>query len=254
MSPFETAQVAREVSWRTGIPWIADLRDPWALDEMQVHPTRMHRALELRRMGKLLSSAAGIVMNTPEARIALLTAFPSFKEKPVVTITNGYDTSDFAGEVVPRSDRKFRIVHSGYLHTELGLDLQRKRKFYEWLGGIEAGVDILTRSHVFLLKAVQEWISRHPEVAQDLEIVFAGVTSGQDRAVAMSPEVSRLVRFTGYVFHSESIQLVRTADLLFLPMHNLPAGKRSRIVPGKTYEYMASGRPILGAVPEGDER
>jgi glycosyltransferase involved in cell wall biosynthesis len=47
---------------------------------------------------------------------------------------------------------------------------------------------------------------------------------------------------------------VRTADLLFLPMHNISSGKRSRIVPAKTYEYMATGRPILAAVPNGDAR
>ena len=35
-------------------------------------------------------------------------------------------------------------------------------------------------------------------------------------------------------------------------MHDLPAGHRATIVPGKTYEYLASGRPILAAVPNGD--
>ena len=66
--------------------------------------------------------------------------------------------------------------------------------------------------------------------------------------------VAQLVRFTGYVPHHESVALVRRAQLLFLPMHDLPPGERSRIVPGKTYEYMASGRPILAAVPDGDAR
>jgi glycosyltransferase involved in cell wall biosynthesis len=37
-------------------------------------------------------------------------------------------------------------------------------------------------------------------------------------------------------------------------MHDLPPGRRARIVPGKTYEYLASGRPILAAVPDGDAR
>ena len=37
-------------------------------------------------------------------------------------------------------------------------------------------------------------------------------------------------------------------------MHDLPTGVRARIVPGKTYEYLASGRPILAAVPDGDAR
>jgi hypothetical protein len=37
-------------------------------------------------------------------------------------------------------------------------------------------------------------------------------------------------------------------------MHSLPEGMRAGIVPGKTYEYMASGRPILAAVPPGDAK
>jgi glycosyltransferase involved in cell wall biosynthesis len=37
-------------------------------------------------------------------------------------------------------------------------------------------------------------------------------------------------------------------------MHDLPEGRRVSIVPCKTYEYLASGRPILAAVPDGDAR
>jgi glycosyltransferase involved in cell wall biosynthesis len=47
---------------------------------------------------------------------------------------------------------------------------------------------------------------------------------------------------------------MRTADLLFLPMHDLPPGRRAGLVPHKTYEYLAAGRPILAAVPDGDAR
>jgi glycosyltransferase involved in cell wall biosynthesis len=61
-------------------------------------------------------------------------------------------------------------------------------------------------------------------------------------------------RVHGYLTHRESVDLVRSADLLFLPMHDLPEGRRALTVPGKTYEYLASGRPILAAVPDGDAR
>ncbi len=254
MSPFSTAELARRVSQRSGIPWIADLRDPWALDEMQIYPSRLHRIAEMQRMRRLLSSASGIIMNTPESTAALCRAFPEFVAKHVTTITNGYDAPDFERTILPRTDKKFRIVHTGYLHTDAGLELQRTRKFYQLLGGIEGGVDILTRSHVVLLKAVEQWLRQRSEIAQDLEIVFAGVTSKQDEAAVANSNLSKFISLPGYLSHLESVRLVRTADLLFLPMHNLEGGKRSRIVPGKTYEYMASGQPILAAVPEGDAK
>jgi hypothetical protein len=37
-------------------------------------------------------------------------------------------------------------------------------------------------------------------------------------------------------------------------MHKIAEGRRAGIVPGKTFEYLASTRPILAAVPAGDAR
>jgi glycosyltransferase involved in cell wall biosynthesis len=37
-------------------------------------------------------------------------------------------------------------------------------------------------------------------------------------------------------------------------MHDLAEGLRARIIPGKTYEYLAAETPVLGAVPGGDAR
>ncbi len=253
MSPFESGEVARRLSSSLGIPWVADLRDPWALDEMQVYPSLLHRRVEMMKMDRLLSTAALIIMNTPEAAAALKAAFPRLRDKRVTTITNGFDRSDFARRVEPRADGKFRIVHTGYFHTDGGLDL-RKKRFSRWLGGAQRGVDILTRSHTVLLEAIERWCKERPEVRSNLELVFAGKTSEEDRAAVRLSSLASMVRFPGYVSHNESIELIRTGDLLFLPMHNLPPSRRCRIVPGKTYEYMAAARPILAAVPEGDAR
>ena len=84
-----------------------------------------------------------------------------------------------------------------------------------------------------------------------LEVHLAGVTSPVDVELAAR---SPFVRMPGYLPHDETLELLRTADLLFLPMQDLPEGTRAGIVPGKTYEYLGSGRRILAAVPDGDAR
>jgi glycosyltransferase involved in cell wall biosynthesis len=253
MPPFESAEVADAVSRSLGIPWVADLRDPWVVDEIQVYPTRLHRQRELLKMEGLLARAALIIMNTPTAARALKRALPRLAKKPIISICNGFDKEDFEGTLAPREDQKFRIVHAGSLLTELGLQF-RAQKMHRFLGGARKNVDILTRSPLILLEALSRWSKNRVDVQTDVEIVFAGKATSSDQALVKNSVVNPLVRFTGYLAHSESLRLVRTADLLFLPMHNLPKGERATTIPGKAYEYMASGRPILAAVPDGDAR
>lgn len=251
MQPYASAVPGARLSKALGRPWVADLGDPWALDEMMVYPSALHRRRDLERMGRLLGTAAAIVMSTPEAVDRLLHRFPRLAGRTVVAIPNGFDPADFAGEPAPRADGKFRIVHTGYLHTHLG-ELHRRRRFVRRVlrGGVP-GLDILTRSHVYLVDAINGLLAAEPELERVLELHLAGVTNDTDRAVAARCRVAKL---HGYMSHADSIELMRTAELLFLPMQNLPPGVRATIVPGKTYEYLASGTPILAAVPDGDAR
>jgi len=246
MSPFESSAVAARLSDRLGVPWVADLRDPWALDEMIVFPSGIHRRLALRRMRRALESANAVVMNTPEATRRVSTAF-RLRDTPVRTITNGFDAEDFSSPRPERTDGAFRIVHAGYLHTELGYEHRRRRRVRRLLGATAFDVDILTRSHVYLLEALSRLASAG---GPPVELHLAGVLSAGDLDHARQ----QFVKVHGYLSHRETVELIRSADLLFLPMHDLPAGVRAGIVPGKTYEYLAAGRPILAAVPDGDAR
>jgi glycosyltransferase involved in cell wall biosynthesis len=247
--PYTTAQPAARLARELGKPWIADLQDPWALDEMYVYPTAWHRWRDRRQMGSLLSTASAIVMNTPEAVVRLLEAFPKLEGKIVASIPNGFDRTDFEGAPPTREDRAFRIVHSGYFHTERADEAAGIRRL---LGGLPVkGVDFLARSHVYLLQALNRLVDAEPQLASTIELHLVGVSSAADRAVSAG---SPFVREHGYKSHAETLDLVRSADLLFLPMQGLPPGVRAGLVPGKTYEYLGSGRPILAAVPEGDAR
>lgn len=250
--PYETSTAVAEIARLTGRPWVVDLQDPWALDEMWIYPTALHRRRDLLRMRRLLDSATAIVMNTPEAVHRVREAFPELAGKLVVSIPNGYDAADFASPIGPaRTNGRFRIVHTGYLHTEEGLRLRQVRHLRGIVGGTAAPVDVLTRSHVFLLEALRHLVREDPTLPDVLDVQLAGVLTQTDRTVASD---CPFVHFPGYLSHPETVALMQSADLLFMPMQDLPLGTRAGLVPGKTYEYLASGRPILAAVPDGDAR
>jgi glycosyltransferase involved in cell wall biosynthesis len=247
MSPWDSGDAALTLARELGVPWIADLRDPWALDEWLVYPSRLHRELELRRMRRLLGAADAVVMNTPEATAALGRRFPELRRRKVFTITNGFDADDFAGPAPERADGELRIVHAGNVFpvaARSGIRIGRRL-----LGGSVRGLDVVTRSHVHLLSAVESLRASRPQLGDGVRVHLAGSIDDRIRA-ALPPWVVA----HGYVTHDETVALLRSADLLFLPMHDLPPGVRARIVPGKTYEYLAAGPPILAAVPDGDAR
>ena len=248
--PYDSYVAAGRLKSLLGCPLVVDLHDPWALDEMMVYPTGLHRRQGLRTMGKAVRAADGIVMSTPEAKDRLLETFPELSSKAVVAISNGFDDEDFSGTPPARSDAAFRIVHTGYLHTELGWEHRRVLAMRRILGGAFAEVDILTRSHVYLLQAVERLLRSDPSLGP-IEVHLAGVLTDADRTVAS--ESSNVV-LHGYLPHPQAVELMRSADMLFLPMHELRNGGRVGIIPGKTFEYLAARRPILAAIPDGDAR
>jgi glycosyltransferase involved in cell wall biosynthesis len=251
--PYLTAEPVQKVAEETDVPWVADLQDPWALDEMWLYPTFFHRYRDLRRMRRALESADAVIMNTPEATARVARRFPAIAGKLAPAIPNGLDSSDYPQATQLRQRREtFRIAHSGYLHTEDGLKHRRARRVREFLGGAPVrGVDILPRSHVFLLEAIDRLVAREPELVDTIELHLAGVLSDADKEIAARSPVTRL---HGYLTHTETVALLQSADLLFLPMQDLPVGVRAGLVPGKTYEYLGIAQPVLAAVPDGDAR
>jgi glycosyltransferase involved in cell wall biosynthesis len=253
MEPFGDAALAAELSRRTDIPWIADLRDPWALDEFRMYRSALHRLLDRQKMVRLLSTAALIVANTPEAAHRI-EALRGLRHRRVIAITNGYDVDDFSGPCDSLEPNRFVVVHSGYLHTEAGLRQRRRRWAHNFFGRTMRGVEVLPRSHYYLLKALERWRDEEPEIVDTVRVRFVGRMSDADIAEVRSSGARPMCEMLGYRPHRNAVREVRAADLLFLPMHGVQRGQRSSIVPGKVYEYMASGRPILAAVPAGDAR
>jgi glycosyltransferase involved in cell wall biosynthesis len=249
--PLETAFAAARLSRALGIPWVADLDDPWALDEMRVAPTALNYRIDLAKMRRGLRTASAFIMSCPEAAVRLRRELPELADRPIVAIPHGFNRDDYTGPPPARADDAFRIVHTGSLHTQLGLEHRASARARRLLRGTATDVDIHTRSHAYLLEAIDRLGAAEPALAQRIEVHLVGRLSDADhQVIACRPSV----RTYGHTSHPETVAMARSADLLFLPMHELPIGRRVGIVPCKTYEYLAAGRPILAAVPDGDCR
>lgn len=194
------------------IPWIADFRDPWtdnALESGQFWPIRrrLNRWLE----GKIYAAADMIIANTPSNRDTLICSHGVPAEK-VVTISNGYDEIDFAGvQSAPPSDF-FRITYCGSAYGDYNPESVRL--------------------------ALERFVTRQPNAAVTWTI--AGTAAKWAERIRTTPLEKRL-ELLGYIPHSEVPSLLTSSHLL---VHAYPPGL-SYSIPGKIYEYVRSGVPIL---------
>jgi len=211
--------IARKVAKATGIPWVADFRDPWTrmfyFKHLSLTPLseRIHRKMEK----KVLDGATVIVSVSPLVR----KEFETMTTTPVELITNGYDRIDFSA---PEKDGFFNITHTGLFASD----------------GIP---DTLWK--VLASKAEED-----PEFGRKLRIRLVGKT---DRQVLESIKAAGLeanLVDLGYLPHKEAAAEQAGASVLLLPLRKEPEYRA--VLPGKLFEYLASGNPILGVgEPEG---
>ena len=216
---------------------------------MMVYPTHLHWRHELAKMRRLLGTAAAIVMTTPEAARRIREAFPELADRPIVSIPNGYRPGRFRATPPSRTDSAFRIVHTGYLHTKLGIQQRRTAP----CAGCSAADRRRHPHSVARLPAERDRPARSSIRTRcgESSSISPGVLS---RATGRRPSRSPLRPRAGTISRTGCDPLMRIGGSA-LPAHaGLPPGKRSGTVPGKTYEYSPPARPILAAVPEGDAR
>lgn len=197
--------------------WIADFRDPWSdwdiLEKLKVFNwgMRIHRRLE----SKVMRSCD--VLLTISKRLAKV-----FEEKnhttPVAVITNGVDESDFEITHKMADVNKFRIAHIGLLNEI------RDPKYF-WV-------------------ALEELCQEYKDFNQDLEIVLAGMVSS---SILTNLENNSILKsklnFVNYVSHEKVFEYYASSSLLLLFLNQTDNAKW--ILPGKFYEYMFSGKPVL---------
>jgi glycosyltransferase involved in cell wall biosynthesis len=218
--PWTAFLIAREVSRRTGKPYVLDYRDQWTpsgdMAWERVTPEQLRENPALERLAA--KDAAAIVTVT---RALVHSVGRDCGRDDLHLITNGFEPADFSGEVEALDDGLLRIAYTGVWRPGYGLQ------------------DLYAA--IALLKA-----QGAPELSR-LRVQAAGFAPGPAAQAGVGDWVSEL----GPVPHGRAVTLMKQADLLYLPV---PSGYYATAsLPGKLFEYLACGRPILAVVPAASE-
>lgn len=203
--------------------WLADFRDPWSdwgmWDSLMVsRPVRrLHRRLE----AKVLAGADILTTITP----FYVRRFEQLSGRKVHLLTNGFDEDDFADVRVSRAE-KFIIRHVGIVNEKCD-----PRPF---------------------MNALAAEMAQDAELARDVVVEFVGEVHPDFKAfVREHSVVAAATHFTGSIPHDELLQLYGSSGVLLLVLTGYKDAEG--FLPGKLFEYLATGVPVLGVGPvDGD--
>ncbi len=202
--------VAATLARLSGVPWLADYRDPWSTYQFRAYPTSVHRETHRRlEAGALRCAAAATAVNRPILDDLVLRH--PWLAGHVRVLPNGYDPAEARDEV--SLEPGFWIVHTGRLYG-------REQQVSAFLAALSS-------------------------LPADVRVLFLGVDESR-----VLPEASRLgvasrVRVEAFVPHGEALGYQRAADALLLVN-----GRRPESMSSKVFEYLAAGRPVFAISPE----
>jgi glycosyltransferase involved in cell wall biosynthesis len=228
----ESAHLAGLALKRTfGVPWCADFRDPWVGRVTYAPPTawhdRRHRAMEAA-----VVATADRVSVVSEAMADLYRRrYPAGDPDRFVVLPSGYDPADWAraGALVPPAEEisndrgRFIVLHAGQLaHRPTVGDV---------------------------LRAARRLIEASPQRRETLRLRFLGGNEELDAAAIAREGLTGVVEMMPSRPHLEAMTAMRRAGALVLLGHGGAAD--SVLYTGKIYEYLTSGRPVVGVLDEG---
>ena len=218
--PQSMHMIGLRLAEETGLPWIADFRDPWTKIfyfkhlSMTKATERWHEKMEK----KVLDNASAVVAVSPLVQ----QDFQSITETPVELITNGFDECDFpqgeCHEASGGADRDFVITHTGLFAAD--------------------------GNPTILWQVLSEKCSQDETFRKLLKIKLIGKTDDQIKTSIAEAGLKENTIDMGYQPHAKAIEEQRTASVLILPLRKEPEYKA--VLPGKLFEYLASLRPVLG--------
>jgi glycosyltransferase involved in cell wall biosynthesis len=219
--------IAASLKRLTGLPWLADFRDPWIEDGQHPTPGSMRYMIESRLERAVVRGADCIVTTTPYLRGDFLTRYPILSPDKVRVIYNGFDDADFQHLPTPPKEARFEILHAGLITREY-------------------------RNPAPVLEAVAGLIARGVMDRARTRVVFLGARgffegrSGAELVRRLG--LADVVEAPARIPNRESLLRLRLASCLLI----LQASEDTRsLIPAKAFECLRVERPILALTPDG---
>lgn len=224
--PNTTHIVAHRLKKKSGLPWVADLRDLWDQYPDSYNPFRLdfRRRLDDKIERETLAAADAIVVVSETMREHILRKLPAHCRIPVSVITNGFDAADFDGlKPISHPDR-FTVTHAGAL--------------FAW-----------RRLEPFL-QALHVFFKRHPVARGTFQLKLLGIIPESERQAIPDMGLSDNVVILDYLPYRETLAHLMGSDVLLLLTGDVPHA--ANMLTSKLFDYIGAARPILAIGPAGE--
>ncbi len=223
--PHSDLLVGRYVKRKTGIPWIAEFRDPWT-QNMHFNARGLRKQIEEKMEHSVMLEADRVVTVTDSFARNFQKKHPEMT--PPVVIPNGFDPEDYQNIRTSGDEGKFTLAYTGILYQK-----RHPRHF---------------------LKAVYELIAEGKIERNQIRLTFAGVFDypGYTENIDFVKQLGLddIVGVLGYLPHHEALSLLKGADVQLLIGDTAP--ESGDYIPGKLFEYMALGKPVFALMMPGE--
>ena len=221
--PYTCALIARGLHRKSGLPWVAGFRDPWTgfitTPKRWQIPARIDRALEFavfREADAIEVAWTGIMKDA-------LGKYPHLPPEKFHHLPNGFDSADFpAVDTGERTDDRFTVTYTGSMYGRRNPDA--------------------------FLRAVESLARRGEIDPGRIRLRFIGRFGEEVLEMFRTSDLHDSIEIVGYMSHGESIRQLFLADALLLVVDE--CDESDEVVPGKVYEYIGSGRPVIAVAPE----
>lgn len=201
-----------------GLPWIAYFVDEWTQNPFYAPPLSCQRRVDAWLERQVLNMADHILIAWP----GMVSLLPSDINQKSTAITYSFDAAEFKIPTTAIEDTrsKFCIVYTG--------------SFYA------------SQQPTYFLSAIEELIKEGQLPAGRIKLVFVGRVRSAGFAGFENGPVGSIMERVGFISHVNAIDYVKRASALLLIVSKRRGNAN---IPSKTFEYLASGKPILALVP-----